>query len=226
MPFNQDEFENFFLGVEDSADFFDPPKRLVSGRIGYYYFNLRNFLNSRKTKRRLAEFIYAFCLEKGMRPQTFLGIPQAMTPIADAVNDLIDYHDDIPVPVLRTAPKGHGDPRDRASIGYLTRGNTAVMLEDTTTTGGSGIKYLADVQNAGIDVLGFVAVVDRMERRDGGLFVPEFFSRVMHVPYHSLTDASRLLPNMYARLKPPDHVVHGAEQYFREYCGRELALVK
>lgn len=222
--FDNDAFDEFVLGIENSAGFFDPSIRLKSGREGNYYFDLRNALNSRRTKQTLAKYIYDFSLERDMKPHIFLGVPEGATPIASAVTDLINYVDDVPVPVLRTTPKGHGDPRDRASIGHLNPGTPVVIVEDVTTTGGSSITYLLQAQNAGLNVLGFVAIVNRMERRDGGLYVPEFFEQVMHVPYHSLTDAGRLLQKMYTRLKPADAVARKAEAYFAQYCGREIRL--
>lgn len=222
--FDQDEFDEFILDIENSAGFFDPPIRLKSGRTGHYYFDLRNALNSRETKHRLAKYVYDFAVQNGLKPETFLGVPEGATPVASAATDLIDYLPDVPVPVLRTAPKGHGDPRDRSSIGHLNRGSKVVILEDVTTTGGSSTRYVLQAQNAGVDILGFVAIVNRMEIRDGGLTVPEFFDRVLHVKYYSMTDAGRLLPKMYSRLNPPEHVARNTENYFRQYCGRELQL--
>ena len=223
-PFDPQQFDNDLLDVENSAGFFDPSIKLKSGRDGYYYFDIRNVRNSREVQHRFAKYIYNFSREKCMEPDVFLGVPEGATPLGIAVTELIDYRDDTPVPVLRTAPKGHGDPRDVASVGHLTRGMKVVIVEDVTTTGQSSIKYVLQAQNAGVDILGFIAIVNRGERMDGGMYVPEFFEKVLHVPYHSMTDAGRLLPQMYARLKPPDHVVENSERYFREYCGRELNL--
>lgn len=225
VNFDPEKFDDDLLSIEDSAGFFDPSIRLKSGREGYYYFDMRNWLNSREDKRRLAKYIYDFSMEKlQSRPQMFLGVPEGATPIGAAVNELIDYYDDVPVPVLRTAPKGHGDPRDVNSVGHLNRGTPVAIIEDVTTTGASSIKYVLQAQNSGVDVLGFIAIVNRMEKMDGGMYVPEFFDKVMHVPYYSITDAERLLPKMYEKLKPPDHVAANSERYFREWCGREINL--
>ncbi len=222
---NQEEFEQFFLATEGSAGFFDPPITLKSGRPGYYYFDLRNFQNHRGTKRRLVGYVYDFCMEQELRPELFLGVPEGMTPIGSAMTELIDYLDDTPAAVLRTAPKGHGDPRDRSSIGRLEPGTKVVFVEDVTTTGGSGIKYTLSLQNAGVDVIGFVAVVNRLERRDGGLYVPEFFEQIMHVPYSSMTDAARLLPKMCRRDNPSTDVRLNTARYMREYCGKSLDIL-
>jgi orotate phosphoribosyltransferase len=63
--------------------------------------------------------------------------------------------------IVRKEPKGHGKGRDVE--GPVEAGMTAVIVEDTVTTGGSSLKAIQRVEEAGLKVRGVIAVVDRLE---------------------------------------------------------------
>ncbi len=220
----QVEYDNFILSIENSAGFFDPYIKLKSGRDGHYYFDIRNSYNSINTHEALARYVYEFAMENGLRPKVFLGVPQGAAATGRIATQFIDYYEDVPVPILRTESKGHGDPRDRSSIGHLNRGTPVVITEDVVTTGISSITHVLACQNAGLDILAFVAQVDRGEIRDGGMTVSDYFEKVLHLPFYAMTNAVRLLPRMYQRDKPPDHVARNVEEYVSKYCKYDLIL--
>lgn len=63
--------------------------------------------------------------------------------------------------IVRKEPKGHGKGRDVE--GPVEAGMSAVIVEDTVTTGGSSLKAIQRVEEAGLKVRGVIAVVDRLE---------------------------------------------------------------
>jgi orotate phosphoribosyltransferase len=75
------------------------------------------------------------------------GIPQG-TLIADALN--------IPFIYVRSSPKGHG--MENLIEGKVEKGIKLVVVEDLVSTGGSSLKAVEAIRNAGMEVLGMVAI--------------------------------------------------------------------
>jgi len=75
------------------------------------------------------------------------GIPQG----ALLANDL-----DIPFIYVRSKPKGHG--MENMIEGKITPGQKVVVVEDLISTGGSSLKAVQDLKDAGFEVLGMVAI--------------------------------------------------------------------
>jgi orotate phosphoribosyltransferase len=75
------------------------------------------------------------------------GIPQGAL-IADQMN--------LPLIYVRSKPKGHG--MENMIEGKVTPGQKVVVVEDLVSTGGSSLKAVEDLKNAGFDVLGMVAI--------------------------------------------------------------------
>ncbi|RZS97985.1 orotate phosphoribosyltransferase [Cecembia calidifontis] len=75
------------------------------------------------------------------------GIPQGAL-IADSLN--------LPFLYVRSKPKGHG--MENMIEGKVTEGQKVVVVEDLISTGGSSLKAVQDLKNAGFEVLGMVAI--------------------------------------------------------------------
>jgi orotate phosphoribosyltransferase len=75
------------------------------------------------------------------------GIPQG----ALIANDL-----DLPFIYVRSKAKGHG--MENMIEGKVTPGQKVVVVEDLVSTGGSSLKAVADLREAGFEVLGMVAI--------------------------------------------------------------------
>ncbi|MFC4873770.1 orotate phosphoribosyltransferase [Negadavirga shengliensis] len=75
------------------------------------------------------------------------GIPQGVL-IADKLN--------LPFLYVRSKPKGHG--MENMIEGKVTEGQRVVVVEDLVSTGGSSLKAVNDLKNAGFEVLGMVAI--------------------------------------------------------------------
>jgi len=64
----------------------------------------------------------------------------------------------------------------------LSPGGKVVIVEDTVTTGGSTLRAVQAVRDAGFDVAGVIAVVDRLEGgaaaiRDAGVVFSALYDR-------------------------------------------------
>lgn len=75
------------------------------------------------------------------------GIPQGAL-IADQL--------ELPFIYVRSKPKGHG--MENMIEGKVTPNQKVVVVEDLVSTGGSSLKAVEDLRNAGFDVLGMVAI--------------------------------------------------------------------
>lgn len=81
--------------------------------------------------------------------------------------------------IVRKEAKEHGAGRKIERGGDLPDGCPVVVLEDTVTTGGSSLKAVEALREAGYLVVGALAVVDRLEGGAEAL-------RAAGVPLHSL----------------------------------------
>jgi orotate phosphoribosyltransferase len=75
------------------------------------------------------------------------GIPQGAL-IADQLG--------LPFLYVRSKPKGHG--MENMIEGKVTVGQKVVVIEDLISTGGSSLKAVSDLKNAGFKVLGMAAI--------------------------------------------------------------------
>ena len=63
--------------------------------------------------------------------------------------------------MVRKESKGHGT--NQYIEGPVKPGETAVIVEDVVTTGGSSLKAIERAEAFGLKVVGVLAIIDRME---------------------------------------------------------------
>lgn len=216
--FDRDKFDDFILS-NNCVGFFEEPIKLKSERLCNYYVNLRNLMRTVGLKRDTARFVYQFAMDKGLRPDVFIGVPEGATPLGESVTELIDYRNpyEVPAVIMRAVPKDHGNPIDRETIGRLEPGYHVVVNEDVTTTGKSTAETIERISKTGAIIDSVLGCVDRLERRDDGRMVSEYFKEKYGVEYVSMTDAAVLVQKAYKMLNPPRHVADAVEKYFREH---------
>lgn len=83
---------------------------------------------------------------------------------------------------IRKATKEHGTRKMLEGADHLSPGATLAIVEDTVTTGGSTLRAARAVQDAGFEVAGVIAVVDRLEGgadaiRDAGFAFSALYDR-------------------------------------------------
>ena len=111
------------------------------------------------------------------------GVELGGCPLASAAS-LLSFQRGRPLDALyvRKAVKDHGSKRLVEGNDALTPGSTVALLEDVTTTGGSSLKAVALLREAGLEVRAVVTLVDREEGgRDAiegaGLALSALFTR-------------------------------------------------
>jgi orotate phosphoribosyltransferase len=112
-------------------------------RLSLSYPKVRNLIKEQLT-RGIKQF---FSEVEAIAGVATAGIPQG----ALLANDL-----DLPFIYVRSKAKGHG--MENMIEGKIVEGQKVVVIEDLVSTGGSSLKAVQDLRNAGFEVLGMVAI--------------------------------------------------------------------
>jgi len=160
---------------------------LASGRKSDFYFNLKPTMLDPEGAALLAELTFESIKEDNL--DYIGGLEMGAVPLAGAIAQLswIKVHP-IPAFFVRKKPKEHGA---RLAIEGLAKGETlsgkrVVIVEDVTTTGGSALKAVEAVREAGAEVAFVLTMVDREEG------ATEAFAQA-GLPFRSLYRASEFL---------------------------------
>jgi orotate phosphoribosyltransferase len=156
---------------------------LASGATAQYYVDARRTLMRPAGFRAAGELIAAAAQELGARavggPAT-AAIPPACAAIAvPAGADLLAFF-------VRSQRKEHG--LQRWVEGPVGAGMPCLVIEDTVTTGGSTAEAIERVRYEGLEVVGVVAVVDRLA---GGA---ERIEAAADAPYRALVTIDEIYP--------------------------------
>ena len=156
---------------------------LASGTVAQYYVDARRTLMRPAGFRAAGELIAARAHELGATavggPAT-AAIPPACAAIAvPAAEGLVAFF-------VRGAKKDHG--LQRWVEGPVEAGLRVLVVEDTVTTGGSTAKAVERIAEEGLEVVGVVAVVDRMA--GGG----ERIEAASGAPYSALVTIDEIYP--------------------------------
>ena len=142
--------------------------KLASGRVSNFYFNLKPTMLDPEGAALLAQLTLDALA--GERIDAIGGLEMGAVPIAVAVAQL-SHMSDAPIQAffVRKQPKEHGA---RLSIEGLMPGETlegkrVVIVEDVTTTGGSSMKAVEAVRDAGAEIAFVLSMVDREEGATG-----------------------------------------------------------
>ena len=98
----------------------------------------------------------------GWKPDAVGGLTLGADPISYAISYASSATaNPIRAFTVRKAPKSHGTAK--LIEGPFNPGDRIVVIEDVITTGGSAIKAISAIRDAGGDILGLLALVDREE---------------------------------------------------------------
>src|SRR3981081_1109945 len=160
---------------------------LASGRKSDFYFNLKPTMLDPEGAALLAELTFDALRDDNL--DYVGGLEMGAVPLAGAIAQL-SWLKNHPIAAffVRKKPKEHGA---RLAVEGLAKGETlqgkrVVIVEDVTTTGGSAIKALEAVRDAGGKVVLVYAMIDREEG------ATENFAEA-GVPFRSLYRASEFL---------------------------------
>jgi len=160
---------------------------LASGRKSDFYFNLKPTMLDPEGAALLAELTYEALRDDGI--DYIGGLEMGAVPLAGAIAQLswIKGHP-IAAFFVRKKPKEHGARLavEGLSKGESLQGKRVVIVEDVTTTGGSALKAVETVREAG----GEIALVFTMVDREEG--AAETFAEA-GIPFRSLYKAAEFL---------------------------------
>lgn len=133
---------------------------LASGKKASYYLDCRKLTLDSAGANQVADGILD--LLAGRLPDAVGGMAIGADPITAAVITIAGQRG-TPLKgfIVRKEAKEHGKGRDVE--GPVTPGETAIIVEDVVTTGGSSLKAIEKVEAFGMQVAGVVAIIDRME---------------------------------------------------------------
>ncbi len=138
--------------------------KLASGRMSNFYFNLKPTMMDPEGAYLIGQLLVD-ALE-GLEIDAIGGLEVGAIPIASATA-AVSFARGQPLPAffVRKAVKEHGTKSlvEGLKRGETLKGKRVVILEDTTTTGGSPLKAATAVQAEGGHVARIVTIVDREE---------------------------------------------------------------
>jgi len=226
VKFDQELFNRF---VEDNGvyGFFEEAITLKSGRTSHFYANWRDVTQDVWLTEKLVEQVIAFVRNKGIDVDTFYGVPEGATKLGIlsqftwAKQQAGFGKGSHLLAMGRALPKEHGAAKDRYFLGKPQ--GKVVVLEDVTTTGGSSIKCIESLRDAGVEPVALVSLTNRMEKRDDGRSVEEAVTSI-GVAFYSMSSAVDLLPSVFARLQPGGAIAASIEAEFKKYGVMPLKL--
>ena len=218
------EFSQFII-QNKVVGFFEEPLKLKSGRISYWYVNWRTLSQDVFIMDKLTDYVLSFVNYLNLDLTCFYGVPEGATKLgiiaqlkwAKLQNDYLPYK--YVLPMGRGKPKEHGDPKDKFFIGK-PRGKV-VILEDTTTTGGSLIDCIKNLEKNDVNVIAAIVLTDRNEYRDDKKTVKDVIADY-GIEYHAMSNAAEILP----QLKPNKSIREKIEEYFKKYGTKQIFFEK
>jgi len=217
---DQNGFDSFVI-EKKCVGFKNPPLTLKEPRFGqpvlsHFYVNMRNTGETVKQLKKMAEYLAAFCKTKGITGDYFLGVPEGATKLG-VVATMAYCDPDTKVPLSRSKPKEHGDPKDKYYVTPVLKGEKPIIVEDVNTTGEGLIKEVKKALEAGAEPVG-VTLVSRLEIRDDRRTVVDVMKE-LGVPYYCMSDTKRLLPMEFQKLTPEeqDFFAPEIEKYYEKY---------
>ena len=134
---------------------------LASGKKATYYLDGKQVTLDSTGARLVAEGMLDL-LAAGQMPEAVGGMSIGADPITAAVITMSGVRG-VPLTgfMVRKEAKGHGT--NQFVEGPVKPGQTAVIVEDVVTTGGSSLMAIERVEAFGMKVVGVLAIIDRME---------------------------------------------------------------
>lgn len=130
----------------------EKPFTWASGWKSPIYCDNRLALSYPDVRTYIKESLIQAIKEKFKNVEAIAGVATAGIPQGALLADSLD----LPFLYVRSKPKGHG--MENMIEGKVTKGQKVVVVEDLVSTGGSSLKAVQDLKNAGFEILGMVAI--------------------------------------------------------------------
>lgn len=138
----------------------EPVFKLVSGRLSNYYFDCKPVTLSPEGMYLIGNLVFAAVYN--LEPKGIGGLTLGADPIASSVA-YTSYLKGLPIEafVVRKTAKSHGTMQ--WIEGNITKGDKVVIVDDVITTGNSTIEAITRSQEAGLNIVKVIALIDRQE---------------------------------------------------------------
>jgi orotate phosphoribosyltransferase len=160
---------------------------LASGRESDFFIDCKQSILTAEGHARVGELMFE-ALAKLPACEAVAGVELGGCPLASAVS-LHSFQVGRPLPAfyVRKEVKDHGSRKLVEGDKSLRKDMPVVILEDVVTTGGSTLKAVEKLRLAGVQVVGVVALVDRLEGgaeaiAAAGLPLVALFDRLDFIP--------------------------------------------
>jgi len=160
---------------------------LASGRESDFFIDCKQTILTAEGHALVGELMYE-ALNELPPCEAVAGVELGGCPLASAVA-LVSFQKGRPLDALyvRKEQKDHGSRKLVENDRSVRPGLPVVILEDVVTTGGSTLKAVAKLKDAGVNVVGVVALVDRLEGgadaiRAAGLPLVSLATRLDFIP--------------------------------------------
>lgn len=216
----KDNFYDFII-KNNVVGFFNEPITLKSGRKSYWYVNWRTIAEDVYLLDKVSNFLLLFVKHLNLVPNCFYGVPEGATKLGVitqykwAFNDKNIQPGKYILSMGRGKPKDHGELKDKFFLG-IPKGKI-IILEDTTTTGGSLLKAIDDLLKNKVNIIAAIGLTNRNEIRDDGNTVEEAIKK-KKVQYYAMSNAIDLLP----KLNPNSIITSHIKDYFKKYGASEI----
>ncbi|MFX1268500.1 MAG: orotate phosphoribosyltransferase [Promethearchaeota archaeon] len=219
------EKEKFYEFIIENKviGFYKKPVLLKSGRESPFYVNWRNISEDVYLTDKLTDYLLSYIKHLQLVPDCFFGVPEGATKLGIitqfkwARKNRNYKPGTFTLSMGRGKPKSHGELKDRFYLG-LPKGKV-VILEDVTTTGGSLIQCIEELQNIGINVISAIGLTNRNEIRDDGKTVEQLISE-KGVKYFAMSNIIEILP----MLNPNKEIASSIENYFKKFGIKPIKL--
>ena len=136
---------------------------LASGRESDFFIDCKQTILTAEGHALVGELMFD-ALDALPRCEAVAGVELGGCPLASAVS-LVSWVRGRPLPAfyVRKETKDHGSKRLVEGDRAIVQGMPVVILEDVVTTGGSTLKAAEKLRAVGVQVVGVVALVDRLE---------------------------------------------------------------
>ena len=216
----KDNFYDFII-KNNVIGFFNEPITLKSGRKSYWYVNWRNIAEDVYLLDKVSNFLLLFVKHLNLKPNCFYGVPEGATKLGVitqykwAFNDKNIQPGKYVLSMGRGKPKDHGELKDKFFLG-IPKGKV-ILLEDTTTTGGSMLRAIDDLIKNKVNIIAAIGLTNRNEIRDDGNTVEEAIKK-KNVQYYAMSNAIDLLP----KLNPNSTITNHIKDYFKKYGASDI----
>lgn len=137
---------------------------LASGRESDFFIDCKQTVLLAEGHALIGEAMFQATRAFGDDVRAVCGVELGGCPLASAVA-LVSFQQGHPLDAVyvRKQAKDHGSKRLTEGDAHLARPSRVVVLEDVVTTGGSTLRAVETLRAAQLEVVGVIALVDRLE---------------------------------------------------------------